>query len=131
MRNKDILVKKVTMRLVGAACSFALSACGGGSDEASITTMFKELLYLQCSANDSVANEVKLIADAGIHPVKRRCNHVTPDRAYVAACGTEAYFAYSVLDVMPSEVAKTKSIGYTEQLRATQTYDPANDFACN
>jgi len=124
-------MKKVTMCLVGVACSVALSACGGGSGEASITTMFKELLYVQCSANNSVANEVKLIADTGIYPVKRRCNHVTPDSAYAAACGAELYVAYSVLDVLPSEVTKAKSIGYTEQLRATQTYDPANDFACD
>lgn len=125
-------MKKMTMTLVGVACSLALSACSGGSEAVlASTTLFKELQYLQCSDNNSVANEVKLIADAGLHPVNRRCNHVIPDHAFIAACGAPAYFAHSVLDVLPTEVAKAKSIGYAEQLRAPQTYDPANDFACD
>ena len=125
-------MKKMTMNCVGVACSLALSACSGGSEAVPASvTLFKELFSIQCSDNYPVPDEVKLIAYAGLNPVNRRCNHVFPDRVYVAACGAEAYFAYSVLDVLPSEVAKAKSIGYTEQLRATQTYDPANDFACD
>ena len=124
-------MNKLTMSWVGVACSLGLSACGGGSNVPPSTTLFKELFSIQCSDNNSVANEVKLIADAGLNPVNRRCNHVFPDRAHIAACGAPAYFAYSVLNVLPSEVAKAKSIGYTEQLQDHQTYDPANDFPCD
>lgn len=125
-------MKNLTMTWVGVACSLALSACSGGSEAvpASIT-LFKELFSIQCSDNNPVPDEVKLISDAGLNPVNRRCNHVFPDSAHIAACGAPAYFAYSVLTVLPSEVAKANSIGYAEQLRATQTYDPANDFPCD
>mgnify|MGYP000659182710 FL=1 len=129
------LMKKMTMCLVGAVCSFALSACGGGSAEVSTTTVFKELDYVACDKSNPVPDEVALIAKAGINPVKRSCNRLAGviGPAYIPSenCAYWGYFAHSVLNVLPSEVAKANSIGYTEQLRAPQTYDPANDFACD
>lgn len=122
---------KMTMTLVWAACSVALSACGGSSAETP-TTMFKELDYVACVKPNPVPDEVKLIADTGIYAVKRRCNHLgTVTTADVPQCGQTRFFSYSLLDVLRSDVAKATSIGYAEQLRATQTYDPANDFACD
>jgi hypothetical protein len=125
-------MKNLTMSWVGVACSLALSACSGGSDEASATKMYKQLDYVACDKPNPVPDEVKLIADTGINPVKRRCNFLgVVSAAVVLQCGSEGFYSFSVLDVLPSEVAKAKSIGYTEQLQAFQTYDPANDVACD
>ena len=127
-------MKNLTMTWVGVACSLALSACSGGSDEASATTMYRELYFVACDKPNPVPDEVKLIADTGINSVKRRCN--TLGRVATAdfpSCGERGYFAHSVLNVLPSEVAKAKSIGYAELLGATKwhDYDPANDVACD
>ncbi len=127
-------MNKLTMSWVGVACSLALSACSGGSDEASATTMYKQLDHVACDKPSPVPDEVKLIADSGINPVKRSCNLVAGvivPAAVPPNCDYWGYFAHSVLNVLPSEVAKAKSIGYAEQLRGTQTYDPANDFPCD
>ena len=125
-------MKNLTMTWVGVACSLALSACGGGSGEASATMMYKQLDFVACVKPNPVPDEVKLIAGAGINPVKRRCNFLgVVSVASVPECGDVVFYSFSVLDVLPSEVTKAKSIGYAEQLRATQTYDPANDFACD
>ena len=131
MRIKELLMKKMTMSLIWVACSFALSACGGGSAE-TLTTVFKELDYVACVKPNPVPEEVKLIADTGIHPVKRRCNHLgTVTTADVPQCGQARFFSYSLLDVLPSDVAKAKSIGYSDQLPSRSTWDPVNDFACD
>lgn len=133
MRTKVIMMKKPTMRLAGVGCSFALSACGGGSAETP-TTMLKQLDYVACDKPNPVSVEVALIAKAGINPVKRSCNRLAGviEPAYVPSnCDNWGYFAHSVLDVRSSEVAKAKSIGYSEQLLAPQIRDPANDFACD
>ena len=133
MKTKVILMKKLTMSLVGAACGLALLACGGGSAETP-TTMFKALDYVACDKPNPVPVEVAMIAKAGINPVRRSCNRLAGiiEPAYVPSnCDHWGYFAHSVLDVRPSEVPKAKSIGYSEQLPTPQTRDPANDFACD
>ncbi len=125
-------MNKLTMTWVGVACSLALSACSGGSDEASAITMYKQLDFVACVKPNPVPDEVKLIADSGVNPVKRSCNTLgRVGTADFPSCGERGYFAHSVLTVLPSEVAKAKSIGYTEQLQAFETYDPAYDFPCD
>ncbi len=134
-------MNKLTMSWVGVACSLALSACSGGSEAvpASIT-MVKRLDFVACDKRNPVSDEVKLIADTGINPVKRRCNQLVTGRegggvvgGIVLQCGEVAILSFSVLDVLPSDVAKAKSIGYDELLGATKydQYDPAYDFPCD
>ena len=131
MRKKEHSMKTMVTGLSVAWC-LALSACGGHSETmASATTLVKRLNYVACDKPNPVPDEVRLIADNGIEPLRQRCNVAgVVSTANVPHCGETRYFAYSVLDVTPRQVEKTRSIGYAEP-DPQLDWNPANDFACN
>ena len=131
MRNKAYSMKTMAMGLSAAWC-LALSACGGHSETmASATTLVKRLNYVACDKPNPVPDEVTLIADNGIEPLRRRCNVAgVVSTANMPLCGETRYFAYSVLDVTPMQIEKTKSIGYAAP-DPQLDWNAANNFACN